>query len=56
MAITSFTQAEVAGGLVVFVQDGSALAPSYAVTVSDGALMDGPQSAGVSFTPERPWS
>ena len=54
VAITSFTQAEVTAGLVVFVQDGSAAAPSYQMTVSDGALSDGPVSAAISFSPSAP--
>ena len=49
VAITSFTQAEVQGGLVVFVHDGTRVAPSYAVTVSDGMLSHGPLAAGISF-------
>jgi hypothetical protein len=36
----------------VFVHDGSASAPSYQVSVSDGALADGPASAGISFSPD----
>ena len=48
-AVSSFTQTDVQGGLVVFVHDGSRLAPAYAVTVSDGALSHGPLAAGVSF-------
>jgi hypothetical protein len=52
LAIASFTQAEVVGGLVVFVHDGSPTAPTYAVAVSDGALSDGPVSAGISFNPD----
>ncbi len=49
VAVSSFTQADVQGGLVVFVHDGSRVAPGYAVTVSDGALSHGPLAAGVSF-------
>ena len=38
VAITSFTQADINGGLVQFVHDGNEAAPSYNVTVSDGSL------------------
>jgi hypothetical protein len=51
VAITSFTQAELVAGDIVFVHDGGELAPSYSVTVSDGALSDGPSAVGVSYTP-----
>ena len=51
VAIGSFMQADGSAGLIVFVHDGSAVAPSYAVTVSDGAASDGPLTASVSFTP-----
>jgi hypothetical protein len=50
IAITSFTQAQVSGGEVRFVHDGGEAAPSYNVTVSDAALLDGPASATISFT------
>ena len=58
MGITTFTQAEVAGGLVRFVHDGSGSAPAYEVTVSDGVLGDGPRAASITFnpTPPRRWS
>ncbi|MFK7888671.1 MAG: cadherin-like domain-containing protein, partial [Gammaproteobacteria bacterium] len=48
-AITTFTQAQIANGDVLFVHDGGEAAPSYAVTVSDGTLSDGPQSAAITF-------
>jgi hypothetical protein len=51
VAITSFTQAEVAAGLVRFVHDGSSAAPTYDVTVDDGALSDGPLAASITFNP-----
>jgi hypothetical protein len=50
VAITSFTQAQVSGGEVRFVHDGGEAAPSYDVTVSDGALSDGPATPTISFT------
>jgi hypothetical protein len=46
----SFTQADIAAGLVSFAHDGSEFAPSYDVTVSDGTLSFGPQSPAVTFT------
>jgi len=49
-AITSFSQAQVNAGEVVFVHDGNEAAPSYDVTVTDGALSDGPQAAAITFT------
>jgi hypothetical protein len=51
VAIGSFTQADVAAGLVVFVHDGSRTAPAYTVLVSDGMLTDGPVTAGITFNP-----
>ena len=50
-AITSFTQADVAGGLVRFVHDGSGTAPAYDVSVSDGSLGVGPIAASIAFSP-----
>ncbi|HEY3393007.1 MAG TPA: cadherin-like domain-containing protein [Lacipirellulaceae bacterium] len=47
---TSFTQADIAAGLVAFVHDDSELAPSYVVTVSDGTTSFGPQGATISFS------
>ncbi|MBI2532459.1 MAG: hypothetical protein HYW03_09630, partial [Deltaproteobacteria bacterium] len=49
VAITSFTQAQVGSGAVRFVHDGGAAAPSYDVTVLDGALSDGPAAATIAF-------
>jgi VCBS repeat-containing protein len=51
VAITSFTQADIDAGLVVFVHDASDLAPAYDVTVSDGTLSQGPQAATINFAP-----
>ena len=50
VAITSFTQAQVTAGDIQFVHDGGEAAPAYSVTVSDGALADGPQAATITFT------
>ena len=49
-AITSFTQADVVAGNIIFVHDGNEAAPAYDVSVFDGALPDGPESATISFT------
>ncbi len=49
-AISTFTQADVNAGLVVFVHDASDFAPTYDVTVSDGLLSQGPQTAAITFT------
>jgi hypothetical protein len=48
-AVTSFTAAEIAAGQVRFVHDGSNVAPSFAVQVSDGAAIAGPFTATVTF-------
>ena len=47
--ITSFTQAQVTAGDIVFVHDGSEAAPSYDVEVSDGAASD-TGSASITFS------
>jgi VCBS repeat-containing protein len=49
-ALTTFTQADVNAGLVRFVQDGSAVAPAYQVSVSDGTTTIGPVAGSVGFT------
>jgi parallel beta-helix repeat protein len=48
-AITSFTQAQVNAGQIVFVHDDSTNAPSYEVEVTDGGIVIGPQSAAITF-------
>ena len=48
--ITSFTQAQINAGEIVFVHDGGEAAPSYEITVSDGQLSDGPSLAIIDFT------
>ncbi len=50
VAISSFTQAQVTLGAVLFVHDGGELAPRYDVRVSDGSLSDGPAAATITFT------
>ena len=48
--ITNFTQAEIAGGLVQFVHDGSGIAPTFSISVSDGTAATGPVIANIVFT------
>src|SRR5205814_516334 len=50
VAITTFTQAQVNAGQIAFVHDGGETAPTYAVTVGDGSLTDGPHAATITFT------
>ena len=50
MAVTAFTQADVIAGVVRFVHDGSETAPSYMVSVQDGALASAPSPAAITFT------
>ncbi len=50
VAIGGFTQNQIAAGVIVFVHNGGEAAPSYDVTVSDGALADGPLAAPINFT------
>jgi len=49
-AITSFTQADVAAGLVVFVHAGNNLAPAYTIQAGDGTLLSAPSAASVTFS------
>lgn len=48
-AITQFTQTQIQSGIVQFVHDGSANAPSYSVTASDGRMSSSTQPASISF-------
>jgi hypothetical protein len=50
-SISSFTQAQVAAGDVVFVDDGDNTAPAYNVAVTDGMASQSPVAASVTFTP-----
>ncbi|MEM7312287.1 MAG: cadherin-like domain-containing protein, partial [Planctomycetota bacterium] len=50
VAITTFTNADVLAGDVVFVHDGSEDAPAYDVEVTDGELQDGPAAATIDLT------
>jgi hypothetical protein len=49
VAITSFTQAQVAAGEVRFVHTNAGFAPTFAIYASDGAAIAGPGVAVVSF-------
>ena len=49
-AVTSFTQQQINDGDIQFVHDGNEAAPTYTLTVSDGALSDGPSAASITFT------
>ncbi len=49
--ITNFTTADVAGGLVQFVDDGNEVAPAFSITASDGALSSNTLAASISYTP-----
>jgi hypothetical protein len=46
-AVTSFTQAQIVAGQVVFVHSGDT--PSFTITVFDGAAAVGPQAANIVF-------
>lgn len=46
----NFTQQQIFGGFVLFQHDGSAFAPSYNISVSNGTHLIGPFSAAVNFT------
>ncbi len=49
--ITSFTTAQLAGGLVQFVDDGNEVAPAFSVTVNDGTANSNTLAATISYTP-----
>lgn len=51
VAITSFVQAQITGGLVQFVHDGNEEAPEFSTMVFDGSEMSSQQTATISFTP-----
>jgi hypothetical protein len=50
-AITSFTQQQILNREVRFVHDGSGLAPTFAILVTDGAAGVGPFAANITFNP-----
>ncbi len=49
-AVTTFTTADLAGGLVQFVDDGNETAPAFSVTVNDGALDSNTLAATINYT------
>ncbi|QSB00441.1 DUF4347 domain-containing protein [Methylomonas sp. EFPC1] len=49
-SITQFTSADLSGGLVQFVDDGNEVAPSFSVTVNDGALNSNTLAATIHYT------
>ena len=49
--ITSFTSAQLAGGLVQFVDDGNEVAPSFDLTANDGALNSNTLAATITYSP-----
>ncbi len=48
--ITSFTQGQIQAGLVQFLHDGTGVAPTASITVSDGAIAAGPVALNIAFT------
>jgi hypothetical protein len=53
VAVTSFTQGQVAAGAVRFVQTNPFAAPSYVVFVTDGTALVGPAALALTFEPLR---
>ena len=51
VSITTFTSAELAGGLVQFVDDGNEVAPSFSVKVNDGTVDSNVLAATINYTP-----
>jgi VCBS repeat-containing protein len=54
VAVTTFTQGDVAAGFVVFVHAGNSLAPAYTIKAFDGALSSTASGATVNFTRSDP--
>ncbi len=52
--ITTFTSADLAGGLVQFVDDGNEVAPAFSVKVNDGDVDSNVLAATINYTPVRP--
>ncbi|HYC46805.1 MAG TPA: cadherin-like domain-containing protein, partial [Burkholderiales bacterium] len=48
--VTTFTSAELAGGLVQFVDDGNEIAPAFSVKVNDGTVDSNTLAATVTYT------
>ncbi|TVO53274.1 cadherin-like domain-containing protein [Denitromonas halophila] len=51
VAIASFTQADVNAGLVQFEHDGNEVAPTYTLSLTDGAATVTPINGSITFTP-----
>src|SRR5205085_2675291 len=49
--ITSFTTAQLTGGLVQFVDDGNEVAPAFSVTVNDGTANSNTLAAAITYNP-----
>jgi VCBS repeat-containing protein len=49
--VTSFTNAEVADGLITFTHDGSQFAPTVSLSVTDGGATSSPVNVSIGFTP-----
>ncbi len=49
--ITSFTQAQINAGQILFAHDGGEVAPSFDLSLSDGTDAVGPVSGVIAFTP-----
>ncbi|WP_445372870.1 putative Ig domain-containing protein [Methylomonas sp. HW2-6] len=50
VSVTRFSSADLTGGLVQFVDDGNEVAPSFSVTVNDGALDSNTLAATINYT------
>lgn len=51
LGITTFTQVEITSGRIFFIHDGNEAAPTFTVSVSDGALATTPVPGNIAFTP-----
>jgi hypothetical protein len=49
--IDNFTQAQLASGEVLFVDDGDDFTPSFQIVIDDGLVSEGPITVSVNFTP-----
>ncbi len=50
VAVTTFSQAQINAGQVVFVHNGGEAAPSYTLSLTDGMLTSDPSNANVTFS------
>jgi hypothetical protein len=51
--VTTFTSADLSGGLVQFVDDGNEVAPAFSVTVNDGAADSNTLAAAITYNPQN---